>query len=200
MKKALLVIGVVIALFAVGGTLWVVNAQTDGPNTQDQDNDCPMWDNADGFGRGGHMGRGGMMGGFYNEDGDMPCGVDGEYGPMHDTIVNALAEATGLSVDEINTKMNDGESFVQIATDAGLSEDQITELFKQAHQDAFEALGSDNSFFQDRLDHMKEMWNGEFGPGFGHGGCQGGNFDGARGGARSGSRGGMMGGWAQPQF
>ena len=64
MKKAILIIGVVLALFAVGGTLWVVNAQTNGPDTQDQDNDCPMWDNADGSGWGGHMGRGGMMGRF----------------------------------------------------------------------------------------------------------------------------------------
>lgn len=200
MKKALLVIGVVLALFAVGGTIWVVNAQTNGPDTQDQDYDCPMWDNADGSAWGGHMGRDGMMGRYFNEDGDMPCGVDGEYGPMHDTIVNALAEATGLSVDEINTKMNDGETFVQIATDAGLSEDQINELFTQAHQDAFEAMGSEDGFFQDRLDHMKEMWNGEFTPGFGHGGCVDGNFNSTSDSARGGARGGMMGGWAQPEF
>ncbi len=88
------------------------------------------------------------MGDFYNEDGEMPCGVDGEYGPMHDTIVNALAEATGLSVDEINTKMSDGETMYQIARDAGLSEDQVNELFTQAHQDAFGAPNFRRWFFQ----------------------------------------------------
>jgi hypothetical protein len=192
MKKALLVIGVVLALFAVGGVVWVVNAQTDTPETPDQNFDCPMWDNEDGNGWSGHMGRGGMMGRSFDENGEFGCGVNGEYGPMHETIVNALAEATGLSVDEINTKMSEGETMYQIASDAGLSEEQINDLFTQAHQDAFETLGEDNGFFQEHLDRMKQMWNGEFTPGFGRGGrsgqggCQGGNFEGARG--------GMMGG------
>ncbi len=194
MKKALLVVGVVLALFAVGGAVWVVNAQTDTPQTPDQDYNCPMGDYENGNGWGGHMGRG-MMGEYTNEDGEYGCGVDGEYGPMHDTIVTALAEATGLSVDEINTRISNGETMFQIAGDAGLSEEQVNELFTQAHQDAFESLGADDSFFQDRLDHMKEMWNGEFTPGFGRGGhsgqgnCHGGDFEGMHG--------NMMDGWGQ---
>ena len=191
MKKALLIVGILVTVFAITGTILVVNAQTPTPETpQDGDFVCPGWDGDEAQGNfqgRGMMGRG-MMGRFSEDDGQAGCGVNGQFGPMHEYIVNALAEATGLTVDQINEKITNGDTMLQIAKDAGLTEDQITELFTAAHKAAWEAAGvdTDGSFYQNMLERMKNRWSGD-----------GSNFQGQ--GCRGGFGRGMM-RWANPEF
>lgn len=190
MKKVFLIVGLLVAAFLITGTVLVVQAQTPTPETEEtEDFDCPNW-NGEEFegGFGGMMGRGrGMMGRFADDEKPFGCGVDGEFGPMHEVVVNALAEATGLSVEEINEKLTSGETTMfQIASDAGLSEDEITALFSAAHAEAWEAAGVDTSgsFYQNMLERMKNRFsNGED---FQGRGCHGGF-------------GGRMGRWVNPE-
>jgi len=180
MKKAILIVGILVAVFAITGTVLVVRAQTSTPETPEDGNFvCPGWDGDEtqgNFQGRGMMGRGrGMMGRFSDEDGVAGCGVNGQFGPMHEYVVNALAEATGLTVDQINEKLTNGDTMLQIAKDAGLTEDQITELFTTAHEAAWEAAGVDTSgsFYQNMLERMKNMWSGEGSNSQGQG-CRGG--------------------------
>ena len=72
----------------------------------------------DGFGSGGMMGgrgfgSGGMMGGR---------GVQRGQGILHDYMVSAFADSIGLTVDQVNTRLSNGETFKEIAIAQGKTE------------------------------------------------------------------------------
>jgi len=190
MKKALLFTGVLlVAVFLITGTVLVVQAQTPTPETPESDEFiCPGWngDEVQG-GFGGMMGRGrGMMGRFADDSSVPGCDASGQMGVVHEFIVSALSEATGLSVDEINERLSNDETLLQIAKDAGLSNDEIKTLLSDAHKAAWESVGVDTSgtFYQNMVERMKNMWaNREK---FESNGCRGGF-------------GGRMGRWLNPE-
>ena len=156
MKKNLVVAVLVVAALAVLGT-GVVLAQEPTPPTP------------------GGWGMGpGMMGRFGKSD--------GEYGPMHQYMEDALAKALGISVDEFEAQRDAGKTAYQIALDLGFTADKIPALLRDAHTKALEAAAADGVISQQMLDWMKTRQAG----GFGMGNCNG-----------TGQRrgGGMMGGW-----
>jgi hypothetical protein len=172
MKKGLLFVGILlVAVFLITGTVLVVNAQTPTPETpENEDFVSPELDDEElegGFG--GMMGRGrGMM------------------GVVHEYVINALSEATGLSVEEINERLTNDETLLQIAKDAGLSDEEIKTLLTDAHKAAWEAAGVDTTgtFYQNMVERMKNMWNNR--ENFQGRGCRGGF-------------GGRMGRWINPE-
>jgi hypothetical protein len=121
-----------------------------------------------GRGRSGAWG-GGMMG-------------SGSYGPMHEYMINALAEGLNLTPANLQAQITAGKTPYQIAQDKGLSDDQIKELFLKAHDEALDAAVKAGLLTQEQADwmdqRMEQRWQDGF-PGFGAAGlgampCQGG--------------------------
>ncbi len=80
---------------------------------------------------------------------------------MMDAMVDAISEATGLSVDEINTRLADGERLYTIALDAGLTEEELDALMDEVHGAYYERYqGRWNSKNRSEwmFDHMQEEW------------------------------------------
>jgi len=149
-----------------------------------------------GYGPGGMMGGsgngyapGGMMGGY--GPGGMMGGPANGYGPgmmggrglgiargagiMRDYMLSAFAEAVDLTVEDVETRLADGETFKEIAIAQGTAEADLPELVAQVHQAALDQAVADGVITQAQADLMLEHMNnyqGEgFGPGFGFNHC-----------------------------
>jgi len=123
---------------------------------------------------GGGMGPGGGFGPM------RLSAADGEEGPLHEYMVNAMAAALGISADDFETRHEAGETAYQIALDEGFTADKIPTLLRDARLKAWSAAAADGVVSQEQADWMKSR---PFGMGTG-------NCDGA--GQRMGSG---MGGW-----
>ena len=89
----------------------------------------------------------GMMGRFANSD--------GEYGPMHEYMQKALADALGISVDEFETQREAGETPYQIAIDLGFKADEIPTLLRDARLKGLEAAAAAGVIPQEMVERMK---------------------------------------------
>jgi hypothetical protein len=114
-----------------------------------------MMEEYDGYGPGfghGMMGGRGMM------------GWNGGEGPMHDTMIASLAEALGLSVDEIEARHDAGETIWEIAEAEGLTAEDIQELMFSTHEVALEDAVANGLLTQEQAEwmdgHMEQMWDG----------------------------------------
>jgi hypothetical protein len=118
--------------------------------------------NGNGYGPGGMMGGRGMM----NNQGK---------GPMREYMITAFANVVGLTVDEVNTRLANGETPREIALAQGKTEADLPALWTQVRQDALKAAVAAGVITQAQADVMLEHMNnykGEgFGPGFGPGSC-----------------------------
>jgi hypothetical protein len=170
MKKILLVVGIVsIAVLAFGAVGYAY--------AQNQTPDFPfglgMMGDYEGHGRGyGH----GMMGGFSH---GMMDG-DGEYGPMHGSMVAALAEVLAISSDEIEARHDAGETMWEIAESGGLSAEEIQEVMSSTHDNALEDAVANGLMNEEQAewmdDHMDQMWSGDYQDGAFGGHCDGGGM------------------------
>ena len=145
----------------------------------------------------------GMMGGYggYGMMGGYGTGAGGYYGPMHDYMVNALAEALNLTPEEVQTRIGNGETPWQIAQAQGLSDEEIQQVMLDAHDEALDKAVEAGLLTQEQADwmdeHMESMWSGDYA---GFGGCHGAPATGGNGNSGSGTRyspmrGGARGAW-----
>jgi hypothetical protein len=113
----------------------------------------------------------GMMGGQYGGFGMMG---NWDNGPMHEYMVSALADALNLTPEEIQTRIDNGETPWQIAQAQGLSEEQIQQVMLDAHDKSLDKTVEAGILTQEQADwmdqHMESMWSGDFS---GFGGCHG---------------------------
>jgi hypothetical protein len=152
---------------------------------------CPGG-NAQGYGPGGMMQGYGYRSGGMMQGNNSGCGVQG-YGPggmmgrlgrgitrgeglMHELMISAYADAVDLTADEVETRLEAGESIKEIALAQGVTEDEFPDLVVQVRQTALDAAVSDGTITQDQADLMLEHMNNNVGQGFGPGFNQG--FDG----------------------
>jgi hypothetical protein len=134
-----------------------------------------------GYGSGGMMGvygpgqkvgpRGfgsGMMGGNGLQVGR---GV----GVLHNYMISAFADAVGLTVEQVNTRLADGETPRQIALAQGTSDADFPALVERVRQAALDQAVADGVISQSQADlmlqHMKDETGPGFGPGFGVNDC-----------------------------
>lgn len=110
-------------------------------------------------GWGGYRGYGGMRGGL----------AYGEHGPYHEYMLDTFAEELGLSVDQIETRLDSGESLWQIAASEGVSGEEFAAIMQQARQKMLEQAVEDGILSQEQADVMGQM----HGFGSGYGGCSG---------------------------
>jgi hypothetical protein len=130
------------------------------------------------FGPGGMMrgygyGPGGMMQGYgYGPGGMMGRrGLDtarGE-GPMHEYMISAFAEAVDLTPEEVETRLEAGETFKEIAMAQGIAGADLPDLLVQARTSALNAAVADGLITQAQADLMLEHMNNYMGQGFGPG-------------------------------
>ncbi len=159
-----IIIGVVVALilFAAAGTIgFFWGRASDNVMGFSPFGMMGRWD-GDGYGsRGGMMDnhyagnnpRSGMMGGRgmmgYRDD-------DNRYGFMHDEMTAALAEKLGMSATDLQSRLDKGESFTQIAESKGFTGEKYTTLLTEAHTSALDQAVKDGKVTQEQADWMKQ--------------------------------------------
>jgi len=154
--KKFLIVGAVLALAIVAlGAAGLVYAQTQTPPT-------PTYP---GYGPGMMGGRGGMMGGYQS----------GSFGPMHEYMVEAYAEAFGITVEEVQERLVGGENMWQIALASGFSEEEIPGLMTVAHTQALNKAVEAGVLTGEQADWMIQRMAQRQAQGFGpgSGGCGG---------------------------
>lgn len=158
MKKFLAVSAVVILAVLVLGVVGFAYAQSQTPPPPDA-----------------RYGRG-MMGGWGSRGigpGMMGRWGQGGYGPMHEYMEDAFAEALGISHDDLEAKLDAGETMWSIAQAQGLSDDEIAKLMVDARTKALEKAVADGVLTQEQADwmsqHMQQAQEAGFGPGACHG-------------------------------
>jgi len=127
---------VILAVVAVAlGSAGAVFAQTS-PNSGAPSADARG--GRDGFGRGG-----GLM------DRDMRLNLDGV---LHDALLAAYAEALGLPVDEIEARLEDGETMADIAISTGLTVDEFKALMDAVLQQVVDQAVEDGLLTEEQAE------------------------------------------------
>ncbi len=148
MKKTLLVVSITIVLLVALGIAGFAYAQSQTPPTPG----TPYgWGMMGGYASQGMMGGRGMMAGF-----------NGQYGPMHTYVVDAVAEKLGLTSEDVQSRLASGESMWQIASSTGLSDDQVRAVLEEAHDIALQKAVEAGLLTQEQAEwmdqHMEQMW------------------------------------------
>ncbi len=126
-RKISLFVGTALAVVGLAlGSTGVVQAQSDGPAALVEQNNY-------GFG-------------------DRGAGMDG---PMHDYMITYIAEQLGLSVEEIETRLANGETLSTIALSTGMTFEEFTTLMKDARGQAIDQAVADGALTQAQADWMK---------------------------------------------
>lgn len=195
LKIAVIATIAVLAIAALGAGF--VLAQTPTPPAP--------WGN--GYGMMGGNGGYGMMGGYSYQSGTpapgygygMMGGGDGSAslrvnnmhqwmytsGGMHTLVWDGLAEALGLTPDELNAELASGKTLLQIAETKGVSQEQLDAALETSVKAGLDEAVADGVLTQAQADQMLNQMGGNyswmishmgnFGGGFGPGGCHG-NF------------------------
>lgn len=89
----------------------------------------------------------------------------GEFPPMRSAMVEAVAEATDLAVEEIETRIGDGEHLYTIALDAGMSEEAFIDLMTDVREGYFADAVDEGWMTEEQFnwmnDHMGGNWEDE---------------------------------------
>ncbi|MGD2252795.1 MAG: DUF4230 domain-containing protein [Anaerolineales bacterium] len=86
-------------------------------------------------------------------------GLDGERGevvPLHDAMMGALAEALGLSVDELQQQLDDGATIRQIIEQQGLDPEVLHTSFQEAREQAIAEALEEGLITQEQAERMLE--------------------------------------------
>ena len=153
MKKIWIIAGVIgIAVLALG-TGGLAYAQTETPQLF-------MNPDYEGGMRGGRGGFGGMRA-------DMLTADDGLY---HEYMYDGFAELFGLSVDEIETRIESGETMWQIAEAVGVTMEEFGEIMAQVRTERFDQAIAEGVITQEKAEFMDQrmsQWqDGDFGSGY----------------------------------
>lgn len=117
-------------------------------------------------------GGGPMFGyGYGYGGGGMGMMWDGETGPLHEYMTNALAEALGITPEELITRREAGETLWQIAESQGISSEDFPTLVTDARTKALDQAVEDGAITQEQADWMSQHMGPGFGPGAGY--CNG---------------------------
>lgn len=160
MNKNLIVIGVLSLVVLTLGLAGYVSAQGQPPQPGDYPLGPEMMNGFSNY-------HDEMMGNGYGMMGYGMMGWHGEESPMHEAMIESLAESLGLSPEEIEARHDAGESLWDIAEAEGLGYEEIRDLMSLAHDGALEAAADEGQLTQEQADwmdeHMNQMWDGEYG-------------------------------------
>lgn len=112
----------------------------------------------------------GARGPNFNGRGSWILGMPGTGGGvMRDYMVNAFAQATGMTTDQVNQNLLKGQTFGQMALALGKTADEVHTLMDQVRQQAINQMVADGVITQTEADwlanRMQSMWpDGTSGP------------------------------------
>jgi hypothetical protein len=150
MLKNLLLVGLgVVLTMAILGVAGFALAQSQTPPAPNS-----------GYGPGMMGGRGGMMGGRGGQG----------YGPMHEYMEKAMAEALGVTEEELEEQLAQGKTMWQVAEEKGLTWEEFTKVMTEARTAALKQMVEDGVITQAQADWMASHMQGMWGRG-GRGGC-----------------------------
>ena len=181
MKKVLLVVGIASIAVLAFGVVGYAYAQTQTPPAPQYPYGHGMMGDYEGYGRGQGRGMHALngvegMGGY----GHGMMGLNGEYGPMHESMVAALVKALELPSEEIEARHDAGETMWEIAEAEGLSAEEIQELMFSAHDIGLEDAVANGWMTEEQAEwmdgHMDQMWSGDYENGAFGGHCGGGGM------------------------
>jgi len=126
-----------------------------GPRSMNSDDngrwDMPMM-HPGGPGRPGRGGPGGWMG--------AQCGEDGENCPdrevMHQAMLAAMADQLGMSAEDLQTRLDDGERMRDIAEEQGLEDDAFRDAMQAARVEAIDSLVASGELTEEQAEFLKE--------------------------------------------
>ena len=96
----------------------------------------------------------------------------GEYGPMHDYLHAALAEAFGMTPEALEAAHDGGQTLWEIAQDQGVSAEAFQALVQEARAAAFEQMAADGVISPEQAEWMAgRMFGGRGQGGAVSGGC-----------------------------
>ncbi len=95
----------------------------------------------------------------------------GQAGPLHEYMLAAMAEALGLPVSDLETRLASGETFTQIALAQGIAAEDIPALMQTARSQAVAAALAEGVITQEQADWMQAhaFGRGSHGQGMGPG-------------------------------
>lgn len=104
-----------------------------------------------GYGRGAMNNGGGMIAG---RGGAGISAAAGE-GILHDGMIAIYAEKLGISVNDLNDRLAEGETMAQIASSQGLTAEQFSALMTDARMQAIDQAVKDGTLTQSQADWLK---------------------------------------------
>jgi hypothetical protein len=208
MKKLMVIAAIIGVVMLAMGTAGMIYARVQAPvssNTdlnseankqRSGDNALPGNRNRGNFGpcmmqnrgpQGNDWGKGygpGMMRQGRGQQGNPGFGMMGlNSSPMQQYMLNALVDKLSITPIDLQTRLTNGDTPYQIAQSQGLTDTQVSDLFKAAQDAALAQAVTDSVLTQQQADlmgqHMDQNWPTSLpGFGFGFGTCPGGNAPG----------------------
>jgi hypothetical protein len=71
-------------------------------------------------------------------------------------MLQAVADKLDLTVEELTSKLSDGQTLVDIAQEQGIAEDDVPTLLKEARSDALKVAVSDGVLTQEQADWIEQ--------------------------------------------
>ena len=95
-----------------------------------------------------------------------------QFGPMHEYMEDALAEALGVKVEDIEAAYAEGKTMWQFAEEQGLSVEEFQKVMLEARETAITKMVADGVITNEQGEWMLSRMQNNFGQG-GLGGCPG---------------------------
>ena len=77
-------------------------------------------------------------------------------GPLHESMMEALAQALGVPATELEDRLTSGESLASIAEEQGLSADELQTAWSDAWQQALDTAVEDGQLTKEQADWMRD--------------------------------------------
>ncbi|OGN75719.1 MAG: hypothetical protein A2X25_02840 [Chloroflexi bacterium GWB2_49_20] len=91
-------------------------------------------------------------------------------GVLHDVMIAAFAEQLGISVEDLNARLDAGETVADVAFSKGLTVDEFRTLMTDARSQAIDQALLDGTLTQEQADRMNQRGGGQMmGAGAGRG-------------------------------
>ncbi len=168
MKRILMGLVMVGVVAVVLGSAGFVYAQATGPTAAPTAQPGYGPTTGQGFGRGMTGGGRGMRGGM----GMMANPAAGtQTGFLHDEMIAAFAQKLGMTVEDLNAQLAQGQTVAQIAATKGYTADQFATLMTEARSQALAQAVKNGAITQAQADWMKQRGAGMMGGRFGNMDC-----------------------------
>lgn len=112
--------------------------------------------------RTGRGGRGGGNGTMLAENNSIRLQDGFQDGLLHDAMIAAFADELGLSVDEINSRLEEGETMADIAISTGLTLEDFRDLMVEVRTLVYDQAVADGTLTEEQAEWLKSRGSGRY--------------------------------------